>query len=386
MPAMSASRQLVVRSVESKADWRVFFGLADEMNRHDKNYVRPLNGMRQILLDTKQHPFYQHAERQALICWDGTRAVGRIAAIVDHLHQQHYSDRTGFFGFFESVKDTAVARTLLEAAANWLVARGCDAARGPVNPSMKNEFGVLVEGNQYPPYALMAHTPSYYHDLLTHCGFEVVRTFLAFALHESDDRHAYEEGWKKYDALCRRVHERYPQIQIRPVDSKNLAEDIRRINQLGDQVRNVGWGYVPFTEAELDFNLRKLRRILRPGMIYIAEVDQQVAGYAMMIPDLNWALHRTVGRADWLRMIQLPMLISRTRRTRIMGLGVAPQYRSTGLAGLLIRRMFQDWGEHFRGWELSWIDSENVQSVRATTGFLPVKEYKKYHLYQRSIA
>lgn len=383
---MGASSTLVVRPVESKSDWRAFFGLADEIYRHDTHYVRPLNGMRRILLDANRHPFYQHAERQALICWDGSRAVGRIAAIVDQLHQQYYSDRTGFFGFFECVNDPAVARSLLDAAASWLVAKGCDVMRGPVNPSMKNDFGVLVEGNQYPPYALMAHTQRYYHELLTQCGMEIVRTFLAFALHESDDRRAFEEGWREYDELCRRVHERYPQITLRTVDSQNFVDDIRRLNQLGDQVRNVGWGYVPFTAAELDFNLRKMRRILRPEMSYLAEVDGQVAGYIILIPDLNWALQRTVGRADWLRMIQLPRLISRAPRTRIMGLGVAPQFRSTGLAGLLIHRAFQDWGQRFRGWELSWIDSENVKSVRAATGFLPVEEYKKYHLYERPIA
>ena len=39
--------------------------------------------------------------------------VGRIAAISNRLHNETHGDRVGFFGFFESVDDQAVADALL---------------------------------------------------------------------------------------------------------------------------------------------------------------------------------------------------------------------------------------------------------------------------------
>src|SRR5207249_10299772 len=48
------------------------------------------------------------------------RPVGRIAAIKNDAHTREHGDRVGFYGFFESVNEQAVANALFEAAAGWL--------------------------------------------------------------------------------------------------------------------------------------------------------------------------------------------------------------------------------------------------------------------------
>lgn len=383
--AMGARGNLEVRGVDGKAQWREFFAIKDRLYRGDPNYVRPLTFQRLTQLGLRPNPFYEHAERRPWICWDGDRAVGRIVAIVDHLHQRHYADRVGFFGFFECVDDREVAQRLLDAAAQWLAERGCDVVRGPVNPSMKSDFGVLVEGNDYPPYFMMAHTPRRYHQLLLDCGLHIVRTFYAYALHSSDDRQAYLQRWRDYEARCQRIRDRFPRFTVRWLSSTHLDRDIRQINELGDQVRSTGWGFVPFTPSELNQAVKQLKRILRPEMNYVAEVDDRIIGYIMAMPDLNWALQKSFGRWDWIRMLQVPALLNRTDRCRIFGFGVAPKYRHSGLAGLLVKRLFDDWGEQYRAWELSWVDSENLRSVRSVQGFIPVEVYKEYHVYERPI-
>ena len=382
---MDDSRQLDVRPVTTNRHWRDFFAIKERLYRHDPGYVRPLDFQRLGQLDERRNPFYEHAEREALICWEKDQPVGRIVAIVDRLHQQHTGDRVGFFGFFECPNDPLIARKLVDLAAQWLSSRGCDRMRGPVNPSMKSDFGVLVEGNEYPPYVMMAHTPRFYHDLLLGCGFDIARSFVALALHASDDRKTYRHKWDEYEALCQRIRDRYPEIKIRIARKSHLEDDIRRINELGDHVRSVGWGFVPFTPAEFDHVVAQLKRILQPEMTFLAEIDQQIIGYVMAMPDLNWALQQTIGRWDWLRMPQLPYWLHRAPRLRIFGLGVLPKYRHSGLAGLLIKRIYDDWGEKYPAWELSWVDTENIRSIRSIQGFIPVEIYKKYHLYERPV-
>ena len=383
---MGSARQLAVSPVVSKLEWREFHAFKDRLYRDDPCYVRPLNFQRLAQLDDQRNPFYQHASRQAFLCRSDGRVVGRIAAIVDRLHQQHYNDKVGCFGFFECENDPAIARLLLAAAQQWLAERGCNAIRGPVNPSMKSDFGVLVEGNQYSPYIMMGHTPSYYHELLLGSGFEVVRSFLALAMQALDDRLSYRQNWDDYESLCQRIRDRYPQIKIRTGNENDLESDIRRINELGDEVRNTGWGFVPFTPEELDNMVVQLKRILKPDHAFLAEVDGRLVGYLMALPDLNWALQRSRGPWDWLRMPQLLYWLRRTKRFRVIGLGVMPEYRHSGLAGLLIKKVYDDLGsKKYDAWELSWVDSENIRSIRSIQGFVPVEPYKKYHLYQRPI-
>jgi hypothetical protein len=382
---MGVDRQLAVSPVVTPREWRSFFGLTDRIYRNDPAFVRPLNSRRNAALDFARNPFYQHAQAQAFLCREGDEVVGRIVAIVDRLHQEYYRDRLGCFGFYESIDDRAVAGRLLDAAQAWLAEQGCDAMRGPLNPSMKGDFGVLVEGNHCPPNVMMAHTPRYYHDLLLANRLEVIRTFHAYALHASDDRQAYARGWAEYESLCQRIRERFPHIKIRPARRGAISAEIHRINDLGDQVRRVGWGFVPFTPAELEYAVAQLQRVLNPDFVYLAEVGDRLIGYLMMLPDVNWALQRTIGKWDWIRLPQLLFWLPRIRRVRIFGVGVLPEYRHSGLAGLLIKRLYDDWGEKYRAWEFSWVDSKNFRSIRSIQGFVPLESYKTYHLYERTI-
>src|SRR5205814_1371485 len=71
------------------------------------------------------------------------RTVGRIAAIKNDAHTREHGDRVGFYGFFESIDDPRVARTLFDAAAGWLRERGLRVMRGPMSPSINDECGLL---------------------------------------------------------------------------------------------------------------------------------------------------------------------------------------------------------------------------------------------------
>ena len=51
-----------------------------------------------------------------------------------------------------------VAKQLLGTARDWLAERGKTSMRGPVSPSMKGEFGVVVEGNESRPTVMMNHS------------------------------------------------------------------------------------------------------------------------------------------------------------------------------------------------------------------------------------
>jgi hypothetical protein len=169
MPDVSSG--IAVTPVRTPGDWRQFHRFRRTVYKDDPAAVMPLVGEERLLLDVDRHPFWQHAEREVFLARRDGRVVGRIAAIVDRQHQEYHSDRTGFFGFFESENDPETARALTRTAAAWLVERQCDAMRGPASPSMKGEFGVVVKGNDIPPAIMLGHTPPWYDELLRGCGF-----------------------------------------------------------------------------------------------------------------------------------------------------------------------------------------------------------------------
>ncbi len=380
----SSQSELHVRRVESPARWRDFFKVRRLIYRNDSAAVVPLRSMEKLQLDTKRNPFYEHAKMQAMVCYRDRKPVGRIAAIKDDLHNDYYKDSVGFFGFFESIDDQTVAAKLLAAAESWLHEQGCAVMRGPVNPSMKSDFGVLVKGHETAPYIMMGHSPMYYERLLQNAGFEVAKRFFAFKYRSETDYVDAKEKWVAINAAVQRLKNRFPQLVFREVDSSNYETTIRDINELGNQVRSANYGFVPLTESELRFMMAQMKRIIRLDMIHVAYWEDQLVGFIVNLPDLNWALQKTWGRFDWMRMPQLLYWIKKTKRARVIALGVHEKYRKKGIA-ITLMKLLTDVSREYEEWELSWVVEDNLKSIRAIGRTLPLIKHKVYHLYEKPI-
>ena len=377
------SKPLSVEVVSTSRHERDFFSLRRKIYRLDANVVFPLKSMERKQLSPTDHPFFEHATREMFVCYRGQTPVGRIVAIKDQMHNDQHGDQVGFFGCFEAEDDQTVVDALISSASAWLVANGCDTMRGSVNPSMKSDFGVVVEGNDDPPCIMMGYSLKRYDAQLLNNGFEIARTFHAFKF-VTEDVEAYKPQWVRIEKVQARILKRYPQLSFRSTGRDNFEKTLRDINVLGNTVRSEGWGFVPLTENELMFMIKNLRRVIRFELIHTAYWDDQLVGYIVSIPDVNWALKRTRGQWDWLRMLQLPGLIKSARRARVIALGVDENYRKKGIAMLLIQKIIEQ-HRAFDEWEFSWVDSENIKSMRAIAGAVPLIRNKTYRLYDKPI-
>ena len=66
------------------------------------------------------------------------------------------------FGFFDAEDDPEVAGALLDAAADWLRERGRERMLGPMDFTMNDECGLLIEGFDEPSMILEPWHPPYY--------------------------------------------------------------------------------------------------------------------------------------------------------------------------------------------------------------------------------
>ncbi len=98
--------------------------------------------------------------------------VGTVTAAVNRRFNEYYGSRIGFFGFFETIEDYAVATALLDAAREWVVARGmrCCGGPGQYSCATHERQGVLVEGFEFPPTVELTHNPPYYAEFLERYG------------------------------------------------------------------------------------------------------------------------------------------------------------------------------------------------------------------------
>ena len=163
--------QLEVISVASRWERKQFFDLPWEMYRGDPNWIPPIRMVQKELLNFRRHPFYDDAEIRHFLALRDGQPCGRLAAIINHAHNRWYGEKRGFFGFFESIDDQQVAAGLFDAALDWFAEHGIEAVRGPVNPSLNYEVGLLIDGFDDPPWFMMTYNKPYYGRLIETYGF-----------------------------------------------------------------------------------------------------------------------------------------------------------------------------------------------------------------------
>ena len=340
----------------------------------------PILAQERQLLGWGQHPFFDNAEIVTLLAERGGRVVGRLAAIVNHVHNRKYNERRGFFGFFECVNDATVARSLFEAAHAWLRQRGMTAVRGPVNPSLNYTCGLLVDGFDRPPCFLMTYNPPYYAALLESCGFA-----------KSQDLYAYEMDMGRLAALTARYKPAVlaalesSKLVIRPFDPGNYQQQTETYLDIYNRSLEGTWGFTPLQPREARHIAGELRHVIVPQLAVFAEIDGQPIGAVLALLDYNQILRKLNGRLFPFGFVRLLTGRRHITAARVMAITMVPGYQSAGLGIVLLDNLVgavAKWG--IERYEFSWVLESNVRS-RGTLERAETKITSTYRIYDKML-
>lgn len=351
-----------------------FIAFPYDLHRDDPLWVPPLRRDVRTLLTRGKNPFFEHGEIRCFLAVRDGRLVGRIAAIRNDEHQRVHHDKVGFYGFFESVDDEAVATALFDAAAAWLRAKGFDTMRGPMNPSINDECGLLVDGFETPPVILMTHNPRYYVPLHERYGFVKAKDLIAY---EGAGSGPPERIVRAAQLLADRKG-----ITLRRLDMKRFHEEVNLVKGLFNRAWEQNWGFVPMTDAELEFLAEQLKPIIIPDMVCIAELKGTVVGFALAIPDMNVPLrHNRSGRLFPFGLLRILWHSRKNHRARIPLLGTVKEFRGRGVDALMYHWIWTKSVAHGYWWgEAGWFLEDNFAIINSARhlGFHPYKTYRIY--------
>ena len=373
----------VLSITRSKRDLRRFFDVADRIYRHDPNWVAPLrDDVAKVFSD--KNPFFEHADIQLFVATRNGADVGRIAAILDRHHNEFHGEKTAFFGFFESEDDPAVSGALIEAASAWARERGMKVLRGPANPSLNDEAGLLVEGFDSPPVLMMTYNPRYYVRLIEGAGFAKAKDLLAYW---------FEIGpapLQRFTRINHRVRRREKDVLVRKVSKKSLGADLPKIREVYNDAWEKNWGFVPMTPAGDGLHGEGLKPLLDEDFLFLAEARRpdgslEPVGFMLTLPDYNTAIAPLGGRLlpfGWLKFL---LGMKKIRTIRVITLGLKKDYRMRGIQSLMFEQGLRAALKRgYTGCEVSWMLEDNdliLGSVRLWGG----RHYKTYRMYDKQL-
>ena len=371
----------IVRPVASRRDLREFIELPYRLHANEPVWIPPLRVERRLFLSKRFNAYFKHADAQLFLARRDGRVTGRISAQVDHAFNDFQDNRWGMFGFLELEEDPETLSALLEAAGEWLTERGRDRMVGPMDFSMNEEVGVLIEGFEREPMIKQPWHPPYYQRLCEQAGLEKAMDLLMW-------EHVVEKRSNILPVMFELAEQLEPKhgIRIRHMRRRTLRRDLEVFRGLYNTAWRRNWGFVPYSEEDMDAYASELQLVFDPDWFMAAETrDGQVVGVAITIPDINQVLKRMRGRIlplGWWHFLRRRRIID---RCRIGFLGVDPEYQHAGVAAGLYIEHFNmaavtriKWGE--AGWVL-----ETNKSLNRGMEALSARVVKRYRVYERTL-
>lgn len=364
--------------VSGRAALRDFIDFPYRKYRGHPYWVPPLRLGEHERFNPKKNPFYEHADIQPFLARKDNRTVGRIAAIDDRAHEAVHHDNLVAFGFLEA-DDAEIAKALLQAVEQWARARGRTAVRGPLNPSLNDTAGLLIDGFDDAPMLLMPYNPPAYDGYITGAGYAKVKDLYAwiYDLNRPHDARVAD--------IAERVRKRYD-VVIRPIDTAHMQAEIQNFLDIYAAAWKENWGFVPPSPAESAYFAKELKQILDPDFVLSAEIKGVRVACAVAVPDLNQVLKGTDGRLFPKGIFRFLLRKRLIDQGRLLLLGVLPEYQRFGLMPLLVHDLaIRAARRGARRVEFSWILEDNLDINQPAEQSGAVR-YKTYRIYQKALA
>lgn len=347
----------------------------------NRYWVPPLRLQQRDLLDRVKNPFYRHAEIRLFVAYRAGRAVGRIAAISNQVHNDTHHERATLWGFFECIDDLEAASALfgaVEAAArSW----GHTLLRGPFNPSVNDEIGLQIDAFDQPGYVMIPYNPAWYVPLVEAQGFVKSVDLYCFRI----DSASVSERLKRVGpAVASRGGVRY-----RRLTKASLKRDVDKIWAIYNSAWERNWLWVHATREEFAHLVDNLVQIADFDLAWIAETaDGEMVGFSVAVPNINEALisirDGRLAPFGWARLLwaSRPGAI---HSLRFMVMGVLTPWRGHGIDLALNYHQFVEAGRkgYERG-EMSQILETNLPMIHAAEA-LGGERYKTHRMYEKSL-
>ena len=331
---------------------------------------------------SRHNPYFSHAQWNAWIAYSNGQAIGRISAQIDHLYLEQHPDKTGFFGFFDSIDHHQTAKALLATAEQWLIEQGMHAARGPFSLSINDESGLLVNGFDTSPSFMMGHALPYYQNLLQSNDYKPIKDLLVYNL---------SSQFPIPRNVQRLLDKAADNITVRPLNRNQLVSEFGILREIFNDAWSDNWGFVPFTEDEFTEMGKQLAYLIDDDFVQIAELDNKPIGMIVMLPNLNKIIADLNGKLfplGWFKLIwRLKTHAMTTARVPLMG--IRKEYQDNIIAAAASFMLINALREPAQRWgidevELSWILEDNLR-IRSILETIGCSIYKTYRIYEKQL-
>jgi hypothetical protein len=364
--------------VSTSHEMDLFINFPRELYKFDKNFTfEPVSMQKEFL--SSRNPFFEHSQARYFLAMSDNRVYGRIASVINTEHNRTYNEKTGFFGFFESVENYDVAKLLLDKVTEAHRQSGFQKIIGPTNFTTNDSCGMLISGFEDPAVIMMPYNKHYYNDFLLRYGFVKEMDLSSYLIKNSFFRSAH------FTELVSRIEVKLfeSDITIRQIDFKKLDKEIIPFCRVYNQSNTNNWGFVPLNETEFKYTANQLKQFVPENLALLVEKNSDLIGFIVALPDLNQVFRKIKsGKLFPFGFLKFLWYRRKIDNSRIMILGVLKEYRNIGIDIVLYYRIQENLASFGINQGEACYVMENNCSMNSILRKLDGKDVKKYRIYK----
>lgn len=377
-----------IKKVDSRRDLCKFIDFHNELYKGNPYHVPNLYFDEMNTFRKDKNAAFDFCEAEYFMAYRDGKAVGRVAAIINHSANKKWERESVRFGWIDFVDDIEVSKALLKAVEDYGKSKGMKEIVGPLGFTDMDPEGMLLYGYDQLGTQATAYNYPYYPEHMDRMGgWEKDNDYVEYKLYVP------EEMPEKYATIAKMIQKRY-NLQVKKLKRNEIYGE----NGYGKKIFNVVnetfkdlYGYSKLTDRQIEQYVKMYLPMADLDLITIIEdwntPDHKVVGVGISIPSLARALQKCGGKLfpfGWWHILRA-LKFHKTEVVDLLLVGVLPEYRQKGANALL----FYDLIPHYQRLGFKWgethVEMETNMKVQGQWQYLNREIHKRRRCYKKDI-
>ena len=377
-----------IRKVETKKDLARFIDVHYDLYKGNEYDAPNLFFDEMNTLNKDRNAAFEFCEADYFIAYKDGKAVGRVAAIINHKANERWDRKDVRFGWIDFIDDMEVSGALLKTVEDWGRERGMNQIVGPLGFTDMDPEGMLTHGfDQLGTMTTPYNYPYYPEHMEKLGGWEKDNDYVECKLPVPKEVPA------KYAKIAKMIQDRYG-LRIKKI--KNRKEVYaggygQKIFEVINTCYKDLYGFSQLTQRQIDQYVEMYLSFVDYSIITLIEdstCDNKLVGIGITIPSLTRALQKCRrGRLfpfGWWHILRA-LKFHKTKIVDCLLVGVLPEYRKKGANALLFADLIPRYVKYGWEWGETQVEMETNHAVQSQWSELDVTIHKRRRCYKKSL-
>ena len=376
-----AKSMVVIQEVNNRKLLRQFIHLPAAIHKDHPNWVPPIYMDEWEFFSPKKNKSFEVCDTILLLAYKGKEVVGRIMGIIHRKYNADHNENHARFAFFETYNDTEVASALLHFIENWAKERNMERLIGPLAFSDKDPQGLLIDGFNEPAVIASNCNYPYQVNLLEENNYSKDKDLVVYQIKIPNP---IPDFYLKIQERAIRMNSGLRVLEF--TSRRKVKPYIHPVLHLLNRTFTEIFGFVPFSEAEMDDFANRYLFLINPRFIKIVvSPKDEVVAFVIGMSHIGDGIRKANGKLLPFGIFRILWAARKSKQLNLLLGGIDPAYRGKGLDVMMGVRMLESAIALGKTTLDSHLELEHNTNVRAEMEKLGGRVYKRFRIFGKDM-